>query len=141
MADAREVTEILARIERGDRVAAEALLPLVYDQLRGLARGFFRRQSPGQTLQPTALVHEAFLKLTRCRDIDWESRAHFFAVAARAMRQILANQAERRRAAKRGGGRARVTLSGLGTPPHGESAIDLIESIAAESFSSVVVSW
>jgi RNA polymerase sigma factor (TIGR02999 family) len=127
MAGAREVTEILARVSNGDGDASAALLVLLYEELRGLAHGFFRRRSPGQTLQPTALVHEVYLKLTRGRDIGWESRAHFLAVAARAMRQILANHAERRRAKKRGGGRARVTLSGLGSPPRPEEQVDLID--------------
>jgi len=122
-----EITGILARVNAGDEGATEALLPLLYDELRSLARSFFRRQGPGQTLQPTALVHEAFLKLTRGKPIDWESRAHFFAVAAKAMRQILLNQAEKRRAAKRGGGRARVTLSGLGTPARPDAQIDLLD--------------
>lgn len=118
---------MLARAAAGDDLASEALLPLLYDELRALARGFFRSRTPAHKLQPTALVHEAFLKLTRGRDTDWESRAHFLAVAAKAMRQILANHAEARRAAKRGGGRARVTLSGLATPPAAEAQIDLID--------------
>jgi RNA polymerase sigma factor (TIGR02999 family) len=127
MTGAREVTEILARIGDGDEDASAALLVLLYEELRGLAHGFFRRQTPGQTLQPTALVHEVFLKLTRGREIDWESRAHFLAVAAKAMRQILGHHAERRRTKKRGGDRARVTLSGLGSPPRPEAHVDLID--------------
>ena len=123
----RDITEMLARVGEGDDLASETLLPLIYDELRALARVFFRRPGPDQTLQPTALVHEAFLKLTRGKRIDWESRAHFFAVAAKAMRQILANQAEKRRALKRGGDRARVTLSGLGTPSGPEDEIDLLD--------------
>jgi RNA polymerase sigma factor (TIGR02999 family) len=119
------VTEFLARIEGGDKVDAEGLLPLLYDELRGLARAWFRRLPPGQTLQPTALVHEAFLKLSGSRDSGWESRAHFFAVAAKAMRQLLANHVERRRAAKRGGGWKRVTLSGL-AGSETASEIDLV---------------
>ena len=122
-----EITEMLARIGRADDSATETLLPLLYDQLRALAGSYFQKATPGQTLQPTALVHEAFLKLTRGATPDWESRAHFFAVAARAMRQILANHAESKRAARRGGGRPRVTLSGLATPPDQEAQIDLID--------------
>ncbi len=122
-----EVTEMLARIGGGDEGASDALLVLLYGELRGLARGFFRRRTPGETLQPTALVHEVFLKLTRGRRIDWESRGHFLAVAAKAMRQILANHAERRRAKKRGGDRARVTLAGLGATPSPEEQVDLID--------------
>lgn len=123
----REITEMLGRIERGDDQAAEDLLPVLYEELRGLAGGFFRKQDPGQTLQPTALVHEAFLKLTRGESIDWESRAHFFAVAAMAMRQILADHADSKRAVKRGGRMPRVTLSGLVTPARTVSEIDLID--------------
>jgi RNA polymerase sigma factor (TIGR02999 family) len=122
-----EITEMLVRAAGGDALASEALLPLLYDELRAMARGYFRRQTPAHTLQPTALVHEAFLKLTGGRRTDWESRAHFLAVAAMAMRQILANHAERRRTAKRGGDRARVTLSGLGTPAHPEMLADLLD--------------
>jgi len=122
-----EVTEMLARIEGGDERASDALLVVLYEELRGLARGFFRRRTPGETLQPTALVHEVFLKLTRGCRIDWESRGHFLAVAAKAMRQILANHAERRRAKKRGGDRERVTLAGLGTTPSPAEHIDLID--------------
>lgn len=122
-----EVTELFARIQDGELGAAEALLPLLYRELRAMAGSYFQRQTPGHTLQPTALVHEVFLKLARGQDADWQSRAHFLAVAARAMRQILANHAEKKRAAKRGGGRPRVTLSGLATPPHAERLVDLID--------------
>ena len=123
----REITDLLARAAGGDDLASEALLPLLYDELRALARGYFRRRGAGDTLQPTALVHEAYLKLVRGRDSDWESRAHFRAVAALAMRQVLANHAEKRRAAKRGGDRARVTLSGLGSDSDPVIQIDLID--------------
>jgi RNA polymerase sigma factor (TIGR02999 family) len=94
-------------------LSPEALLEEVYDELRGLARRIMRRGPPGQTLEPTALVHEAYLRLAR-RSPDgdpWESRAHFLAVAAKAMRQVLANHARSRRALKRGQGGKRVTLS------------------------------
>ena len=118
---------MLARAGAGDELASETLVPLLYEELRALARSFFRLQRGDQTLQPTALVHEAFLKLTHGKTIAWESRAHFFAVAAKAMRQILANQAEKRRTAKRGGDRRRVTLSGLGTPANADDCIDLLD--------------
>ena len=122
-----DITEMLARANAGDAPAADALVPLLYDELRALAASFFRYRRADQTLQPTALVHEVFLKLTRGKTIGWESRAHFFAVAAKAMRQILANQAEKRRAKKRGGDRRRVTLSGLGTPAEPDQQIDLLD--------------
>jgi RNA polymerase sigma factor (TIGR02999 family) len=126
-ANGHDVTEMLVRAAGGDDSASEALLPLLYDELRAMARGIFQRQAPGHTLQPTALVHEAFIKLTGRRRMDWESRAHFLAVASMAMRQILANHAERKRTAKRGGGGVRVTLAGLGKSPESESAADLID--------------
>ena len=110
-----QVTQILIDVSGGDRQAAARLLPLVYDELRALAGSFFARQTPGHTLQPTALVHEAYLKLADS-DLQWESRAHFFAVAARAMRQILMNHARNKAAAKRGGGWDRITLDEAITP-------------------------
>jgi RNA polymerase sigma factor (TIGR02999 family) len=107
--DAPDATLILGALSRGDPRAADQLLPLVYGQLRSMASAYFRRQPANHTLQPTALVHEAFVQLVG-RDIDWQSRAHFLAVSAVAMRDILVDHARRRQAAKRGGGRRRVTL-------------------------------
>ena len=99
-----EVTRILSAIERGDPQAAEKLLPLVYDELRKLAAQKLAHEKPGQTLQATALVHEAYLRLV---DVDkvqhWDSRGHFFAAAAEAMRRILVEQARGKRRHKRGG--------------------------------------
>jgi RNA polymerase sigma-70 factor (ECF subfamily) len=89
---------------------ADALMGLVYDELRQLAGSFLRRQAPGHTLQPTALVHEAYIRLAKRTSLDCESRAHFFNIAAQAMRQILVDHARRRRAAKRGGSGVKVTL-------------------------------
>lgn len=108
--DAR-VTEALARLARGEPAAE--LLPIVYDELRRLAASHMRRQTPGHTLQATALVHEAYLKLAKALPDGWQGRAHFLAVAATAMRQVLQNHAREARADKRGGGRAalRVTLA------------------------------
>lgn len=106
--DSKQVTLLLRRLSAGDRPAAEELLPLVYDELRAIASAVFRRQDPGHTLQPTAVVHEAWLKLAG--QDDWEGRRHFFSVAARAMRQVLTDHARRARAEKRGGGRRQVTL-------------------------------
>lgn len=123
----QRITELLARAATGDDLASETLMPLLYDKLRELAGAYFRHQTPAQTLQPTALVHEAWLKLTRGREIEWESRAHFYAVSALAMRQILMNHAAQRRAARRGGGRAKVTLSGLADTPDVERQVDLID--------------
>ena len=106
-----EVTRILSAIEQGDPHAGEQLLPLVYDELRRLAAARLAQEKPGQTLQATALVHEAYLRLV---DTDkaqhWDSRAHFFAAAAEAMRRILVEQARRKRSRKHGGGLARQEL-------------------------------
>ena len=106
------VARILSEIDRGDVAAAEQLVPIVYDELKGLARNLFRRQDRGHTLQPTALVHEVYLRLADQTRSDWRSRTHFFAVAARGMRQILLDQFRRRQADKRGGAWQRVTFSG-----------------------------
>jgi len=111
-----EITRILGEMQRGDPNATDRLLPLVYDELRALAASYFVRQSAGHTLQPTALVHEAYLRLAGNESIEWQSRAHFMAVAARAMRQILINHARDKAAAKRGGDRQRVTLEQAVTP-------------------------
>lgn len=105
-----DVTELLADVVRGEAGAADRLFPAVYDELRELARRLFRRQQPDHTLQPTALVHEAYLRLVDQSRDAVEGRTHFFNVAALAMRQILADHARRRRAAKRGGEWARVSL-------------------------------
>lgn len=112
----QKVTVALQKVADGHPSAAQDLLPLVYDELRRLAQSNLARQLPGHTLQATALVHEAYLKLVGRTDIAWESRAHFFAVAAKAMRQILSNHAREKRAEKRGGEQLRVTLHEALTP-------------------------
>src|SRR4030095_5374994 len=99
-----DVTRILADIEQGDRRAAEQLLPLVYDELRKLAAQKMAQENPGQTLQGTALVHEAYLRLVdRDKAQDWDSRGHFFAAAAEAMRRILVESARRKQRIRHGG--------------------------------------
>jgi len=107
-----DVTRILSAIEQGDPHAAEQLLPLVYDELRRLAAEKMAQERPGQTLQATALVHEAYLRLV---DVEkarhWKGRNHFFAAAAEAMRHILVDRARRKRSRKRGGERARVAFN------------------------------
>src|ERR687886_2966737 len=120
-----DVTRILSAIENGDPSAAEQLLPLVYEELRKLAAQKLAREKPGQTLQATALVHDAYLRLVGADDPGWDSRGHFFAAAAEAMRRILVDSARRKGGAKRGKGRARVTLDldKLATP---ERADDLL---------------
>ena len=116
MSPMSEVTRILSAIEQGDPHAASQLLPLVYDELRKLAAQKLAHETPGQTLQPTALVHEAYLRLVaspkceRQEEPPWDSRGHFFAAAAEAMRRILVESARRKKRAKHGGGRQRVDL-------------------------------
>src|SRR5580704_11547769 len=104
-----EVTRILSAIEQGDPHAAEQLLPLVYDELRKLAAAKMAQEKSGQTLQATALVHEAYLRLVDVEERQrWDGRGHFFAAAAEAMRRILVERARRKKAVKHGGGRRRV---------------------------------
>jgi RNA polymerase sigma factor (TIGR02999 family) len=111
-----EVTRILEAIEDGDTKAADALLPLVYDELRRLAASRMAQEKPGQTLQPTSLVHEAWLRLAGQPDQHWKGRAHFFAAAAEAMRRILIENARRKRAQRHGGGQARVDVDEIEIP-------------------------
>jgi len=106
-----DVTQILSQIDSGDPSAAEQLLPLVYEELRKLAAAKLVQEKPGQTLQATSLVHEAYLRLVDVEKIQhWESRGHFFAAAAVAMRRLLVEQARRKRRLKRGGDGQRVPL-------------------------------
>ena len=106
----RALTELLAAWGAGDTGASDALVPLVYDELRRQARRALRREGEGHTLQATALVHEAWLRLDAQHDARWESRSHFLAVAAQTMRRVLVDHARARRALKRGGGDVQITL-------------------------------
>lgn len=108
-----------------DRQEVDELLPVVYQELRRLAGAYLRREKPGQTLQPTALVHEAYLRLMKDRPGRWQNRAHFCAIAANAMRQILIERARARNAQKRWGGQARITLDDAVAAEPGES-LDLL---------------
>ncbi len=133
-----DVTRIISQIEQGDPSAAEQLLPIVYEALRKLAAAKLANESPGQTLQPTALVHEVYLRLV---DVEhqqkWESRGHFFAAAAEAMRRILVDNARRKGSQKRGGGLRRVDIE-VGATTGGQNLDDLLaldealEKLAAE---------
>jgi RNA polymerase sigma factor (TIGR02999 family) len=108
-----DITQILRAIGNGDGQAAEELLPLVYDELRKLAAARMANEQPGQTLQATAIVHEAWLRLVASGARTWQNRAHFFGAAAEAMRRILIENARRKSAIKRGGGQLRVDIEGL----------------------------
>jgi RNA polymerase sigma factor (TIGR02999 family) len=114
-----DVTRILNAIERGDAKATDELLPLVYEELRILAAQKLSHESPGQTLQATALVHEAYIRLVGDQPPSWENRGHFFAAAAEAMRRILIENARRKRSLKRGEGHSKVELLGTDLPIEG----------------------
>jgi RNA polymerase sigma factor (TIGR02999 family) len=105
-----EFTQVIEAAERGDSAAADRLLPLVYDELRKLAAHRLANEAAGQTLQPTALVHEAWLRLTGNPEQKWDGRGHFFAAAAEAMRRILIDRARKKRAVRNGGGQQRVAI-------------------------------
>jgi len=107
-----DVTQILMAIERGDVRAVDELLPLVYQELRRLAAQKLSHEPPGQTLQATALVHEAYLRLVGAENQNWDGRTHFFCAAAEAMRRILIENARRKKSLKHGGGHQRVDLDG-----------------------------
>jgi RNA polymerase sigma factor (TIGR02999 family) len=132
-----EVTRILSAIEQGDPAASEQLLPLVYDELRKLAAQKLAQEQPGQTLQSTALVHEAYLRLVDVKqDQRWNSRGHFFVAAAEAMRRILVDQARRKKALKRGGQADRQELheSWIAAPEPDEEILavhDALDQLAA----------
>jgi RNA polymerase sigma factor (TIGR02999 family) len=133
-----EVTRILSAIDQGDPRAAELLLPLVYDELRKLAEQRLAHEKPGQTLQATALVHEAYLRLVDVSEAQqWNSRRHFFAAAAEAMRRILVEQARRKQRHKHGGGRQRVPLADVQPAQRDDAAEllaihDALDKLAAE---------
>ena len=133
---AGEVERLLARAGAGDERAMADLMPLVYDELRRIAGRYMRRERPGQTIQATALVHEAYLRLLKDRAKDWRTRAHFVGIAANAMRQILVERARARGAAKRGGGREKVTIdegaiAGPSQPIDVEVLDEALERLAA----------
>lgn len=119
-----DVTQCLTRLGRGDARAADELLPLVYDELRALAAAHFRRERGDHTLQPTALVHEVYLKLVDQTQAQWRDRAHFFAVAAEAIRRVLVDHARVRGAAKRRAPGARVTIE-AGLDAAAEAPLDV----------------
>ncbi len=124
-ADPGAATQLLLAWGAGDRQALDQMLPLVYQELHRLAAHYLSRERPDHTLQPTALVHEAYLRLVNQRDVDWRNRAQFLGLAAGMMRRILVNHARDRGAAKRGGIREQVSLS-LVDAPSGGADVELI---------------
>ena len=123
------MTSLIQRLGEGDAAVADELFSLVYDELRAVANRLFARQPQNHTLQPTALVHEAWLKLAG-GDVNWQSRGHFFAVAARAMRQVLTDKARAQRAERRGKGRQKVTFDEeLVAAPAGCDIADLDDAL------------
>lgn len=121
-----DITALLQAWSRGDRAALDTLLPAVYGDLRHQAERYMRQQPAGHTLQTTALVHEAYLRLVD-QQTEWKSRAHFFGVAAKAMRSILVDHARAHRAAKRGAGAARLTLGQVGGVPDRKAEVDVLD--------------
>jgi RNA polymerase sigma factor (TIGR02999 family) len=121
-----DVTQLLIAWNGGDAAALERLIPLVYGELRRQARGYLRKERSGHTLQPTALVHEVYIRLVDQRQVKWQNRAHFFGVAARAMREILVDHARKRRAAKRGGPESLISIDDV-NPAAAPRNIDLLD--------------
>ncbi len=126
-----ELTQVLRSVHAGTETASSRLLPLVYDELRKLAGARMARLSPDQTLQPTALVHEAYLRLVGDEPVEWANRAHFFAAAATAMRDIVVERARRRGRIKHGGGRARLPMEAGDIAESGAEEFDFVGLDAA----------
>jgi RNA polymerase sigma factor (TIGR02999 family) len=134
---AREVTQLLTEWRNGDQAALEKLMPIVYDELRRIAHRYMRRERPGHTLQTTALVNEAYLRLVGRREIEFQNRAHFFAAAAQVMRRLLVDYARGRKYAKRGGDRIQVTLDEAVGSSKGQPAEVLALHEALEKLATV----
>jgi RNA polymerase sigma factor (TIGR02999 family) len=126
-----EVTKLLAELSQGKDEAASRLIPLVYSELRKLAAGYMRRERCDHTLQPTALVHEAYMKLLQQRSIEWQSRAHFYGIAAQIMRRILVDHARAHLREKRGSGQRPVVLDEtvMFAPEHSRDLLKLDEAL------------
>lgn len=123
--DEKNVTQMLADWRKGDRSALDKLMPMVYQELRRLASSYLRRERPDHTLQPTALVHEAYFRLVDQRNVSWQNRAHFFGIAAQMMRRILVDHARSHLYAKRGGGAQKLALDEAIAVPGQEPEVDI----------------
>ncbi len=121
-----KITQMLREWSGGKREALDKLMPLVYDELHRQAARYLRRESQGHTLQTTALIHETYLKLIDQREVNWQNRAHFFAIAAQAMRRIMVDYARTKRREKRGGGDEKLPLEAAMSVAADESSVDLI---------------
>jgi len=149
MPETNQITQVLQAIDRSESGAAEKLLPLVYEDLRRLATARMANEMSGQTLQPTALVHEAWLRLVTDEDRTWQNRAHFFGAAAEAMRRILIEKARRKSRLKRGGGQAQLNIDELelaGTTPDDKvllinEALECLEALDSEAARVVVLKF
>jgi RNA polymerase sigma-70 factor, ECF subfamily len=136
--DQGQVTALLKQWRGGDQRAFEQLAELVYDELRRMARGYLRGERPGHTLQPTALVHETYMRLAGHQAVAWEDRRHFFAIAATTMRRILVDHARHQRCQKRGGNLPTISLDGVGELAESQRSAEIVaihealERLAAE---------
>ena len=126
MTENHDVTGLLQAWRAGDASAGERLLPIVYAELHRRAAAAMRREDPGHTLQPTALVNEAYMRLVGQRQADWQNRSQFYGIAAQLMRRILIDHAREHLAAKRGGGARQVTLSGVEAPADSDDAVEIL---------------
>jgi RNA polymerase sigma factor (TIGR02999 family) len=131
MTEKSDVTRLLNKAQNGDKESLDKLLPLIYDELRRVAANQLRAERENHTLQATALVHEAYLRLLEQQEVDWQNRAHFFSIAAEMMRRILVNYAIQRNAKKRGDGVTRISLDDAISFSNGESDLDLVSLDAA----------
>jgi RNA polymerase sigma factor (TIGR02999 family) len=118
--DAENITDLLVSCGRGDKESLDKLMPAVYDELRRQAARYLRREQPGHTLQTTALIHEAYVRLVDQRNVQWQNRAHFFGIAAQMMRRILVDHARRRKRAKRGGSDIKISLDDAAVAVQGQ---------------------
>lgn len=127
-----EISLLLGDWSKGDEIALEQLMPLVYDELRKMAHGYMKRQPSGHTFQTTELIHETYLKLAKQEQQNWQNRAHFFGVAASAMRHILVDYARSKHSQKRGGWQERVTLSDvIGSTDQSKDIVALDDALIA----------
>lgn len=132
-----EVSQLLKKWSNGDEAALDKVMPIVYQELRRLAHHYMRKERPGHTLQTTALVNEAYMRLAKYKKMRWQSRAHFFAVAAQVMRRILVDQARSKNFAKRGDGAEKISLDETAVVSAGRSA----EVIAVDDALTELESW